>query len=169
MTTNGNKFLDRMTQPPLGGIGNAGRSTVMPPSPIGGLRCSDCHSNGGLVVSSAAQLGLDTVGITARFCVAARHDGAVFLHCGKGSAISHDVAKTALQLGLHGVRVTSKIFVAPRDDGAVFFQCSKRTSWSRQLAGHRLEKSDVTASELPPSSAMPYVTTEPSSFTAVKA
>ena len=80
-----------------------GRSTVMPLSPIGGLRCSDCHSNGGLVVSSAAQLGLDTVGITARFCVTPRHNGAVFLHCGEGEHIADDVLDTALQLGLHGI------------------------------------------------------------------
>ena len=57
--------------------------------------------------------------------IAPRHNRAVFLHCGEGSAISHDVANAALQLGLHGVRVTSTICAAPREDGAVFFESSE--------------------------------------------
>ena len=93
-----------MTQPPLGGISGTK---------------SQWSRQVCLHLKHAARVAVKN-------CAAPRHHRAVFLHGGKGTQTSNDVANTVFQLGLHFVGVTTTSCAAPCHHRAVVKHCSER-------------------------------------------
>ena len=132
------KKATRMTQKPLGGISDIGaRWCLRLPSVDFADRSkdsSDWHlqrmwSKSFLTVCSAVPFGLDTVGITSRFCVTPRHDGTGFLHCGEGFLVSRR----------HKCPNYPIIAVTPRDDGTVFLDCGESETIAHDVANTTLQ------------------------------